>query len=319
MKIAAIQLENCLGDVVRGFYEAEALIRKAHKEGCVMAFLPELSSCGYIPNENIWEHGEPLYGPTIKWLTGLSSELKMMIGAGFCECDGSDFYNSYVIANEEGQIDGIVRKMAPESYCFRPGNTLPIIETKWGTIGVGICADSHHIWFLKRLEKHAPDLIIIPHAWAIPKGLEKRVSPKDLDQIEKDITNLPRIYANYFGVPTIFVNQVGEFPTMQGIMGKFMRSDTFRLGGHSQIALPGLEENVLDTKEGLLVRDIDLTEKKPSVSMYPSHQGWLHPGNLFIRLIILPLEIDRGERYYRKSKKRHQIASIFKKIMDASQ
>ncbi|MFA7127400.1 MAG: carbon-nitrogen hydrolase family protein [Bacilli bacterium] len=321
MKIAAIQIENCLGDTIRGFYEAEARIRLAHQEGCQMAFLPELSSCGYIPNENVWLHAEPLYGPTTKWLSGLSYELGMYIGAGFCECDGIDLYNSYIIANPDGQIDGIVRKMTPESYCFRPGSYAPVIQTKIGTIGIGICSDSHYQWYLKRLQKIQPDLIVLPHAWAIPQGLGLHVSNKDLIRIEKDMTNLPRLYAACIGVPVIFVNQVGKMPQMQGLMGHFMKSDTFILGGHSQI-VGVYNDNQEPIVEGIevasVIRDVEMGVAKPTVSHYKTYGGWLHPGNFLIRHLLLPIEIQRGERFYKKSKKRKQIVSMLKKIMDAS-
>ena len=64
MKIAAIQLNNYIGEMVQSFIGAETLIQEAVHQGAKFVALPELSTCGYIPNTDIWSFGEPREGIT---------------------------------------------------------------------------------------------------------------------------------------------------------------------------------------------------------------------------------------------------------------
>ena len=316
IKVAAIQLENCFGDTKRSFYEAEQLIREAHKAGATMMFLPELSSCGYIPNQNVWLHAELLYGPTTKWATLLSEQLHIYIGAGFCECDGYDFYNSYLIANPEGQIDGVVRKLLPESYCFRPSGLSSVIDTKIGRIGIGICADSHYTWFLKRLQKELPQLIVLPHAIMTPIKQLAIISKDDQVKANVVLSDLPKIYAKTFEASVVFINQIGTFPTMQGILGRFMNPKQFQLCGLSSITTADGGMVQAGDKPSFIIQEVDI--ENPTMEhqdSYKNYGGWLHPGSFIVRKFIIPYDIMRGERFYRHSKKRRSIATMFFKMM----
>lgn len=67
MKVAAIQLANRCGDPQASFAAAERLLERASRDGAAIAVLPELSTCGYIPNDEVWRYAEPLDGPTAAW------------------------------------------------------------------------------------------------------------------------------------------------------------------------------------------------------------------------------------------------------------
>lgn len=50
MKVSALQLHNYIGNKESSFSVSETLIQKAASEGSKLVALPELSTCGYIPN-----------------------------------------------------------------------------------------------------------------------------------------------------------------------------------------------------------------------------------------------------------------------------
>lgn len=166
--VAAVQLKNRPGNKKESLAAAQRYLSLAREEGAQLAVLPELSCCGYIPNQDIWQFAEGREGPCVRWAADLAGKLAMHIGAGFLEFDGADYYNSYFIANPLGGIDGIVRKTNAESYCFRSFSGENIISTALGRIGVGICADNHSLNFLKKMHAASPEVMLLPHGWPMP-------------------------------------------------------------------------------------------------------------------------------------------------------
>jgi len=301
MKIAAIQLNNYIGEMVQSFIGAETLIKEAVHQGAKFVALPELSTCGYIPNTDIWSFGEPREGITSKWAKEIAKKYQIYVGAGFLECDGIDFYNSYLIANPQGKIDGIIRKKDVEAYCFKSFSGKNIIETEIGKIGIGICADTHKKWFFKKMKKIQPDLIILPHAWATPTSENKLISKKDIVKAEEDLKTLGKIYAINLKVPTMFVNSWGKMPPMLGFFGKMMNSDYFSLNGSSAIFLPDGKAFYCPNEEGQITVDVDLKTPKSVTTSPKFYNGWLHKGSWLIRKIVIPWERIYGRKFYKKS------------------
>lgn len=301
MKVTTIQLNNYTGEMVQSFIAAETLIEKAVAEGAKLVALPELSTCGYIPNTDIWSFGEPREGITSKWAKEIAKKYQIYVGTGFLECDGIDFYNSYLIANPQGKIDGIVRKKETEAYCFKSYDDNNIIETAIGKIGIGICADTHKKWFFNKMKALQPDLIILPHAWATPKTSSKLISEKDIFQAEQDLKTLGKLYAQYLKIPTIFINPWGIMPPMIGLFGKMMSSDLFTLNGSSAIFLPNGHAFYCQDQENQMTIDVDMTRSKGEPKEPKFYYGWIHKGSWMIRKILMPLEIRKGQRFYKKS------------------
>lgn len=294
--LATIQLENPLGNTVRSFYEAELLIRQAHKKGAKFVFLPELSSCGYIPNQNIWQYAEPLYGPTIKWATTLAQELNIYIGAGFCECDGKDFFNAYFITNSDGQIDGVVRQFETDSYLFKAKTNNIFIKTKLANIAIGLGLDSHYKWFYQNLQKEHFDFLILPYNKALNNNFD------------------PFLYYNNFSVPVIYLNMLGKFPQKQGLLA-FLYKDKL-LKGESIIITNKSDEYYYNELNFKTINNVALM---PAPVKIKSYHGLVYPQHFFCQNILTTLDKRLGEKFYKRNKKRKHIASFFKKMIDNKQ
>lgn len=302
IKIAVIQIKNYIGERSKSFAASEQLIRQAVAEGAKLVALPELSTCGYIPNETIWEYGEPKNGVTAAWACLLAKQLGIYIGVGFLECDGKDFYNSYMLIAPNGNKEGIIRKMAPESYCFKRGDNGVYIDTEIGRIGIGICADNHLLTFFNRVKAANIDLMLMPHAWAIPFKADKHIRNEDIQIAKKNVQELAEIYSRYLGVPVAFVNPVGEVPPMPGILGSLMTSENYRLQGGSQIAHADGKRNQLHSvEESFLVAEVKMGSARILDKVPLIYDGWLHPGSKFVRKLIIPIDTWRGKRFYTNS------------------
>ena len=151
MKISVAQTLNYQGDKEAFFKTAEKLIEKAVSPGSEFIVFPELASCGYIPNEAIWYHAETNEGKTPLWTVQMAKKYNVYLGMGYIETDEKDFYNSYIIVSKKGDILGNIRKWKTEVHLFKSVFENNIVETEFGKVAVGICADNHQLKFYKCL------------------------------------------------------------------------------------------------------------------------------------------------------------------------
>lgn len=302
IKVAIIQLKNYYENQMAGYDKATALITRAADQGISIAVLPELSGCGYIPNQSIWQYAEPADGKTAQWACELSAQLGIYIGAGFIETDGKDFYNSYLLSNPQGKICGIIRKEDAEAYCFKRSKGDTYIDTDIGRIGIGICADNHNIDRLNRMKSANIDFMLMPHASPAPYKSNIQISESDRQLFEEQPYTVAASYSNYLRVPTIFANAVGTFPEFMGGLGVKSYNQNFCLMGGSLVTnAEGEIVSKMGSEEGYEVFAItigpnSMTPVVPTVY----HKKWLHPGNALFRYVVLPMVVRKGIRSYNK-------------------
>jgi N-carbamoylputrescine amidase len=302
IKIAVIQLKNYYEDQAAGYTKAASMIGQAAAQGADMAMLPELSGCGYIPNQSIWQYAEPTDGKTSSWACELSAQFRIYIGAGFIETDGRDFYNSYVLTGPNGKICGVIRKESAEAYCFKRNKGDIYIDTEIGRVGVGICADNHYAERLYRMMSANIDLMLMPHASPAPYETSAQISNKDLEHFERQPYMVASTYSKYLRVPTVFVNAVGSFPEFTGGIGVKAFNESFRLMGGSLITSRAGELVLkMDSNEGFELSSVTIgTDSEPPVTPAVYHREWLHPGNTLYRCLVLPMVTRKGIRSYNK-------------------
>lgn len=302
MKVAAVQLANRCGDPQASFAAAEWLLERASREGAVIAALPELSTCGYIPNDEVWRCAEPLDGPTAAWAGAAARRFGLHVGAGFLETDGSDFFNSYLIAAPDGTVCGRMRKMKVEPHVFKPSDAGSVINTGIGRIAVGICADNHMASFYDRLAALEFDLLLMPHAWTMPWRAGAFVKEADIAAALAKIDELCRAWTEGFGAPVVFANPVGEAPAMRGVFGRL--TSGFRLRGGSGVFLPdGTSVRLPGEDEDVVTAEVALGRTRETPLRPVVHDGWLHAGSRFSRKVLGPLDTALGRRHYERGVK----------------
>ncbi|HEX7712698.1 MAG TPA: carbon-nitrogen hydrolase family protein [Bacillota bacterium] len=303
--IAAIQMESFHGMIRENQIRATKLIEEAANRGAELIVLPELFSCGYISNPDIWRYGESQDSPTIQWLVETSKRLGIYLGAGLVEIIGNDFVNEFVLANPKGEIEGRAQKKNAEAYCFRRGKGVHIIHSSLAKIGVGICADNHFSDFIGHMRENDVDILLMPHAWPSPSTVSKIVSTEDIQKEEEEIKTFASLITSLLGVPSVFVNQIGKIAPMAGIFGGVMNPDSFRLHGFSRIVdAPGRTKAELMNQEGIAIATVTLDPSCKKNIAIPNFDGWIHPGSTIVRKIIIPIDTLFGSIYYRLSVKR---------------
>lgn len=136
--------------------KAEKLVREAAAEGANVILLPELFENWYFCQERRYDSYKlalPLEeNPAVRRFQTVAKELSVVLPISFYEQDGNVLYNSVAMIDADGSVMGVYRKthipddhFYQEKFYFTPGDTgFKVFETRFGTIGVGICWDQ---WF----------------------------------------------------------------------------------------------------------------------------------------------------------------------------
>ncbi|HXZ77821.1 MAG TPA: carbon-nitrogen hydrolase family protein, partial [Streptosporangiaceae bacterium] len=271
--------------------------------------LPELFSCGYVPNRAVWDYAEPPGGPVSQWLAATAGRLGVYLGVGGAETDGTDFFNVFILAGPDGQIAGRAYKTNAEASVFRRGRNEHVIVTPAGRIGIGICADNQFSAQLRLMRDQRADVILMPHAWPTPARAAGLVSEADVAAQQRRMIELPVLYARALGVPVVFVNQAGPLLRIGGILGRLMDPAIWRLRGQSRIAdSDGSVLGQLGEEEGVLIADAVMDAARQHYDPQPSYDGWLQPGAWAARHLIIPADIATGRLSYAASRKRRRKA-----------
>jgi N-carbamoylputrescine amidase len=307
IRLAAIQASALSGQIAANLKHAEGLMEQVAGQGATVVVLPELFSCGYVPNRDVWDLAEARGGRTDRWLAATARRLGIYLGAGAAETDGTDFFNVFTLAAPDGQIAGRACKANAEASVFRRGRSAHVIDTRVGRIGVGICADNQFAVMLRLMHEQQADLILMPHAWPPPARAVGLVSQADV-AAQQRMTELPVRYARALGVPVVFVNQVGPLLPI-GILGHLMDTRIWRLRGQSRIVdSDGSVLGQLGEDEGVLTADVLMDPARKHYDAQPSFGGWLQPGPWVRRHIIISLDIAGGRLCYAISRQRRHKA-----------
>ena len=153
--VAAVQMQ-CSKNVDENIKKADKMVREAASKGANIILLPELFERQYFCQERRYEYydfAKPVEdNDAVKHFKQVAAELKVVIPVSFYEKDGNVLYNSVAVIDADGTVLGVYRKthipddhFYQEKFYFTPGNTgFKVWNTKYATIGVGICWDQ---WF----------------------------------------------------------------------------------------------------------------------------------------------------------------------------
>ena len=217
------QIFSLDGDRAGNFVRVENAIREAKNGAAEIVCFPETVILGWV-NPDAHERACPIPGEDSGRLCELAKEYRIYLCAGLAEKAGTKLYDSAVLIDATGRIllkhrkiNILTELMNPP---YRPGKGVNAVETKFGKIGLLICADTHKDKILKRMAKLKPDLLLVPYGYA-----EKENNwPEHGKQLEKVVNEVGR----KIGAPAIGTNLVGEI-TKGAWKGRIF-------GGHSVAA-----------------------------------------------------------------------------------
>lgn len=175
MKVTASKEENLA--------KAHVMIENAAEQGAEIVVLPEMFNCPYDIH-SFGDYAEEVpEGQTVKMLSRIAGHKGIyLIGGSIPELANGYLYNTCLIFNPEGKIVGRHRKVHlfdvqvkggiqfMESKVLKGGDSITLVDTPWGKIGVMICYDIRFPELTRKMAKEGARLVFVPAAFNMTTG-----------------------------------------------------------------------------------------------------------------------------------------------------
>ncbi|WP_110208198.1 carbon-nitrogen hydrolase family protein [Nocardioides daejeonensis] len=202
--IALEQTAPQIGEVEENTAEIAARATRALQDGADIVVLPELASSGYVVDPATVDRcAQPLDGPLVATLTGITRRLGGLITVGFPERDGVEIFNTVAVVGPDGPVLRY-RKLHlfdAEQLAYTPGDDLPVVATDYGKLGVCVCYDLRFVEVLRSLSLRGAEIVLAPAAWV--GGFDNRVPENGLVQQAQAVV----VQANLDQVAVVGVSQ----------------------------------------------------------------------------------------------------------------
>jgi predicted amidohydrolase len=203
--VAMCQIFCLDGDRSGNLIRIENALLEAMGTEADIACFPETSLLGWV-NPEAHTRAHPIPGKDSDLLCRLAEKYEIHLCVGLAEKQGDRLYDTVLLIDDKGNIlskhrkINILAKLMTPPYA--PGKDVGVTETKFGKIGLLICADTFKTDILQRMATLKPDLVLVPYGWA---AKEERW-PKHGRELRKTVSNAARM----IGAPVVGVDPVGK-------------------------------------------------------------------------------------------------------------
>ena len=150
----------------------------------------------------------PIPGADSERIAALARKYNLMISIGLDEKDGVRLYDSAILVDrgstilwKHRKLNVLARLMDPP-YSEGLAEGVGVVETRFGRIGLVICADTFEDSIAQRIADLAPDLMLVPYGWAAPMDQW----PEHANELE----SLVRRRASQWKCPVVGTDLVGQ-------------------------------------------------------------------------------------------------------------
>jgi len=182
LKIAGIQM-SCSDSPERNLKKAVEMAEYALENGAKVIAFQQLFHLPWFAAETDKEgfslaEGED--GPAISRMKEIAKKGEAVVVCPIFEKSGDNYYNTAFVIDADGSIAGKYRKVHvpdiplwQEKYYFAPGDLgFPVIQTRYGRIGVQLCWDVFFPEGFRALALKGAQLIIAPTAAAFSSSVK---------------------------------------------------------------------------------------------------------------------------------------------------
>lgn len=186
-------------------------VKKASEQNCDFVVLPECSDLGWA-NPYAKAKAEHIPGNTSEFICDLAKNYNIYIACGITERDGDKLYNTAILVNEAGTILLKHRKInlvTGIEDMYSVGDCVRVVDTKFGKIGISICADNliESDVIGHTLGRMGCQILLSPSSWAVSQEFLKS-EKKYGDEWIVPYKKLSQTYK----MPVVGVSNVGEVP-----------------------------------------------------------------------------------------------------------
>lgn len=169
------------GEPERNLDRADALVAEASARGADIVLLPECLDLAWTHPSCLTE-AQPIPGPISDRLSGMAQEYGVYICCGLTEYEDGKVYNTALLIDDGGAILHKYRKinvLAVAHDMYAVGQSLGVVDTKFGRIGVNICSDNYDdaldIGFV--LARMGAQIILSPSSWTVDYSVTEEQDP----------------------------------------------------------------------------------------------------------------------------------------------
>jgi predicted amidohydrolase len=175
------------GNIEANMSRAKSKIAEAAKSGASIVVLPECMDLGWT----------------------FEDEFKIHVVAGLTERDGTRTYNSAVMIDDQGKLllkHRKINELDIAHHLYSQGDRLGVADTRFGKIGIDICADNFPSSLVlgHALARMGARIILSPSAWAVDKNHDNKHQPYG-EMWKKAYATIAKLYDLY----VIGVSNVG--------------------------------------------------------------------------------------------------------------
>lgn len=210
VNVAICQIQGIDSDREGNFIRIENAIIESKNLGAEIACFPETIILGWV-NPNAHQEAREIPGDDSDRLCQLAKQYKIFLCVGLAEKSGEKLYDSALLIDNEGNIllkhrkRNILDWLMKPSYTPAADESIKVIDTRYGKIGILICADTFTFepWtnYLEKMSQLKPDIVLVPYGWA--KTAE--YWPETGDELAEVVTQA----SMKIGAPVIGTNLVG--------------------------------------------------------------------------------------------------------------
>ena len=169
--IAMCQIFILDGDRSGNFVRIENAIVEAKSKGAELICFPEATMLGWL-NSDAHARACTIPGPDSEQLCELAKKYGVYLCVGVEEFELGRLFNSALLIDDRGQIllkhrqVNIPQKLMSPPYSAGSESDIATVNTRFGKIGLFICADTHREDLLDRMAALKPNLLLVPYGYA---------------------------------------------------------------------------------------------------------------------------------------------------------
>ena len=205
MKIALAQIFCLDNDGSGNLVRIENAIAEACEKGADLVAFPESVLLGWL-NPAAHRRASPIPGKESIALCQLAAKYKIYLSVGLDEKEEEALYGSALLIDDLGNILLKHRKLNVLPHLMTPpysqGNEVHVSETRFGRIGILVCADTFQEDLLARMKRLKPDLLLVPYGWT--------AAEENWPQHQQALVKVVQHAAQLLNCPVMGTNSVGQ-------------------------------------------------------------------------------------------------------------
>lgn len=169
------------GEPRRNVDRAIKMIAEAARKKCQIALLPETLDLGWT-HPSALNEAQPIPGLWSDPLCEAAKQNKIWVCAGLTEKAGDKTYNAAILINDQGGIlvkYHKINELTVGHPFYALGQTLNVVDTPFGKIGVNICADNYMdgLPIGHTLARMGAQIILSPSSWTVDYSVDETQDP----------------------------------------------------------------------------------------------------------------------------------------------